>query len=632
MSRAGAVGGAGLLAAGSLLFGVPVLMLMSVVAGGGGGAQDDGCGIGPAVLAAGAAGDRLDEDQLANAAVIVSVGNRLGVPRRGVIVALAVASQESRFLNYANDGEGDDLSWIQQGIDQSLALPHQAVGTDHGSLGVFQQQWPWWGTMQELLDPATAAAKFYTALLAVPGWQSMTVTQAGQAVQNSAYPDAYADDEALAVQLLTDPAAAGGTAISAAAFTASSGDCVTAAIYPGTVAFPLPATSAYQDLANWHHTGSHWTHGHTGTDLSAACGTPVLAATDGIVIVRQDQPWSGEWLVQVSTGAGRLTTWYGHMQALAVRDGDRVTAGQQIGEVGALGNASGCHLHFEVHPHGGSIYQDDVDPTAWLLRNVGHDLGGVVPASAGSGEFVLATFNVLGHSHTVPGGERKGWAASGSRMHWAVQLLDQYAVDVVGLQEFQRPQKRAFLQLAGDRYAVYSPAGDTENSIAWRRTRWTFVKADTFTIPYFDGHRRRMPVVMLSDRASGEVSVFVNVHNPADTARFHHQQPFRNEAIRREVALIRELETRYQVPIYLTGDLNDRDSAFCSLTTGGLLQAAAGGNTDKSCQPPAYHGIDWILGTSLTRFGAHTVVRDSLVSKTTDHPLVLARATSAGGS
>ena len=61
------------------------------------------------------------------------------------MIALATASQESGFTNYANDGRGSDLAFDQLGIERSLLLPHEAVGTDHGSVGVFQQQWPWWG-------------------------------------------------------------------------------------------------------------------------------------------------------------------------------------------------------------------------------------------------------------------------------------------------------------------------------------------------------------------------------------------------------------------------------------------------------------------------------------------------------
>lgn len=134
----------------------------------------------------------------------------------------------------------------------------------------------------------------------------------------------------------------------------------------GSVVFPLPEDSGYVDQNNWGNSGSNWGSVHTGNDFSVGCGTPVRAATDGTITIRTDQGWSGPWLVTVSTGEGRLTTWYAHMQAITVADGDQVTAGQVIGAVGSEGNSTGCHLHFEYHPMGGSIYEDSADPVAWL--------------------------------------------------------------------------------------------------------------------------------------------------------------------------------------------------------------------------------------------------------------------------
>ncbi|MFC4783710.1 M23 family metallopeptidase [Nocardioides sp. MAHUQ-72] len=136
--------------------------------------------------------------------------------------------------------------------------------------------------------------------------------------------------------------------------------------YRGAISFPLPDGTSFVDQHNFGHRSHHWASVHTGDDFSAGCGTPVLAVTDGTVLVRTDQGWSGRWLVMVSTGPGRLTTWYAHMQALTVAPGQQVQAGQQIGVVGQQGNATGCHLHLEVHPSGGSIYQDDIDPSSWL--------------------------------------------------------------------------------------------------------------------------------------------------------------------------------------------------------------------------------------------------------------------------
>jgi len=135
---------------------------------------------------------------------------------------------------------------------------------------------------------------------------------------------------------------------------------------PGSVSFPLPAGSGFYDNHNWGEHSAHWASLHTGDDYSVACGTPVLAATAGKLEILTDQAWAGRWLVTISTGPGKLTTWYAHMEALSVESGQHVKPGQIIGRVGEEGNATGCHLHFELHPDGGSIYQDSTDPDPWL--------------------------------------------------------------------------------------------------------------------------------------------------------------------------------------------------------------------------------------------------------------------------
>ena len=56
----------------------------------------------------------------------------------------------------------------------------------------------------------------------------------------------------------------------------------------------------------------------------------------------------------------------GKVTRVYVKAGQHVRPGQIIGRVGDEGNATGCHLHFELHPDGGSIYQDSTDPDPWL--------------------------------------------------------------------------------------------------------------------------------------------------------------------------------------------------------------------------------------------------------------------------
>jgi murein DD-endopeptidase MepM/ murein hydrolase activator NlpD len=572
----------------------------------------------------------LSPAQLANANAIITEGLRMHVPSKGIVIALATASQESHFTNYANDGRGGDLLSVQDGIAASLSLPHEAVGTDHGSLGVFQQQWPWWGSMRELMTPAVAAQKFYRALLSMPAWQSEPVTFAAQSVQASAHPEAYADDEPLARELLGLSGPKGMTTdrvVSAAAL--GSADCASGEGAPGQVVFPLPQRSGFRDARNFGRAGAHWASVHTGDDLSVACGTPVLAATDGTAIIRTDQRWAGRWLVQVSTGSGQLTTWYAHMRALTVTEGQVVRAGQQIGEVGDLGNATGCHLHFEVHPHGGTIYQDSVDPIAWLRAHIGASpVGGSVRSAAwpATGDsFTVATFNTLGTSHTVPGrSEHPGMATGPVRTRGLVQILEQNRVDVVGLQEFQGPQAAAFAQLAGSTYDTWHTGQDTENSIAWRRSRWLFVAATSVSIPYFNGHLRQMPVVRLRDRLSGRDVTFLNVHNPADTGRFRNQGHWRSAAVTKEIALVRSLSESGS-PVIMVGDLNDRRDAYRRLNSAAGL-VAYGVVADTPSRPTGRAGIDWIMGSSHIQFSGHTRDRGPVVRATTDHPVLLALA------
>jgi murein DD-endopeptidase MepM/ murein hydrolase activator NlpD len=579
------------------------------------------------VTAAGGA-EHLSRSQLNNAAAVISEGRRRGLPDQAVIIALAVANQESRFTNYANDGKGGDLKPEQLGIEQSLRLPHQAVGTDHGSLGVFQQQWPWWGTMQDLMNPTAAAGKFYGALMQLRGWIKMPLTVAAQRVQRSAYPSAYADDEQLARNLLDGWSPV--TSVSGAAYTGAVASECAGSTDAGTVVFPLPKGSGYIDQHNWGHRAALWSHGHTGTDLSVGCGTPVLAATNGTVAIRTDQAWAGKWLVQVSTGVGQLTTWYAHMRAVDVANGKLISAGQQLGQVGDLGNATGCHLHFEVHPRGGSIYEDNVNPTEWLASHVGQQVPGdggvIVPVSAhGSGSFRVSSFNVLGASHTARGGNEPWMDSGAARTKGIVQLIIKHDIDIAGLQEFQRSQWDAFRVRAGGSFGMYSPPNTrTDDTIIWRKDRFDVVQMASISIPYFNGHHLQMPYVLLRYKPDGRTFWLGDFHNPADTAQYHHQGKWRAQATRLEHSLSRRLRAS-GVPVLIVGDMNERHSYFCSMTADGGMHAAAGGGVGRPCHPPRkYNGIDWIFGSRDVNFGAHIVDDSPLVDRISDHPMVIA--------
>jgi len=93
-----------------------------------------------------------------------------------------------------------------------------------------------------------------------------------------------------------------------------------------------------------------YTRRHEGTDYSAAYGTPVLAAGDGTVAKAGRAGGYGN-LIEVRHANG-ITTRYGHLSAILVRPGARVTQGQVIGRVGATGLATASHLHYEFRVNG----------------------------------------------------------------------------------------------------------------------------------------------------------------------------------------------------------------------------------------------------------------------------------------
>lgn len=94
---------------------------------------------------------------------------------------------------------------------------------------------------------------------------------------------------------------------------------------------------------------------HRGTDLAASCGTPVFAATGGVVVEAQPYGTYGNWIL-IDHGSG-VSTGYAHLESggTFVSAGQTVTAGQLIGAVGSTGASTGCHLHFEVRLGGTAI-------------------------------------------------------------------------------------------------------------------------------------------------------------------------------------------------------------------------------------------------------------------------------------
>jgi murein DD-endopeptidase MepM/ murein hydrolase activator NlpD len=245
-----------------------------------------------------------EPDQITNAATIAAVGKQMQIPEHGIVTAIATAIQESGLRN----------------LDYG----------DRDSLGLFQQRpSQGWGTPTQVTDPTYAATAFYRHLLAVPGWQHMTLNEAAQTVQRSATPNAYGQHER--------PARALAAAVSA-------------------------ATCKPQNNAEWlAPVTGRCTSGfgprngefHRGQDIAAPIGTPIVAAHGGRVIDSGPTSGYGLW-VRIQHPTGVITT-YGHNNRNLVTTGQTVHTGQSIAEVGNRGHSTGPHLHFQLESSGQPI-------------------------------------------------------------------------------------------------------------------------------------------------------------------------------------------------------------------------------------------------------------------------------------
>lgn len=251
--------------------------------------------------------------------------------RRAGIAGLMTALVESVLLMYANSN-----------VPESLNYPHDAVGSDHDSLGLMQQRPSYdWGTVAELMDAEYNSRAFYggpngpnngnpPGLLDKSGWESGDLGEWCQAVQVSEFPDRYSCWEAGATELYDHIASSGGGSTSGWQWP-----------------FPLSeVTSEYRPPDRPTHNGIDFGSGASntrGTDVPCiAAGTvkTILRETDGthgfgngISVTHEDDTYSV----------------YAHLyQVPNFSPGDSVDKGQTLGGVGDTGNSFGVHLHLET--------------------------------------------------------------------------------------------------------------------------------------------------------------------------------------------------------------------------------------------------------------------------------------------
>lgn len=249
----------------------------------------------------------------------------MGMSVWDITVAIATAMQESSLRNL-NYGDRDSLGLFQQRPSQG------------------------WGNPDQVRNPEYAAGQFFAALKRLGADRSSrySLTRAAQAVQRSAYPNAYAKWEGMATALSGHATAnmappGGGLATVNSAH-------VTGA--PQYVA-PVPGGTFTNDWGAARSGGRR----HEGTDIFAPRHTPIQAITNGTIVGSFHSSLGGV-TIRLQGDDGRRY-YYTHLQAVApgLRTGQRVTAGTIIGTVGNSGNAAGTppHLHLGIYEGGKAV-------------------------------------------------------------------------------------------------------------------------------------------------------------------------------------------------------------------------------------------------------------------------------------
>jgi murein DD-endopeptidase MepM/ murein hydrolase activator NlpD len=266
---------------------------------------------------------KLSREQAANAYYIVCASVWVARSRRAAVIAVATALQESSLRNLRH---GD--------------RPIDSGQLGSSSRGLFQQMIEFYGE-SVAMHPVLATQAFLERLVLIPGWETMPVTQAAQAVQRSAHPDAYADEEEAAekiVSLLWDPIAALGPR----ACQAMSG---------GAPIAPEWFEAHPEWLTNPHHD-------YPATDLPVPAGTVITSVASGIVTAAPVGDACGTG-VSIRGDDGADYT-YCHGESLTVGRGMRVAAGQPIMVSGWTGRVSppgpaGAHLHLQIRNAAGQF-------------------------------------------------------------------------------------------------------------------------------------------------------------------------------------------------------------------------------------------------------------------------------------
>ncbi|HEY0317390.1 MAG TPA: M23 family metallopeptidase [Solirubrobacterales bacterium] len=122
--------------------------------------------------------------------------------------------------------------------------------------------------------------------------------------------------------------------------------------------FPVQGSHGVRGAVGMYHAPRSGGRIHEGFDITAACGTELVAVRNGRVLRGGYDPVLYGWFLLIHGEREKRSYFYAHMPRRApVHRGERVWEGERVGAVGETGNAAGtgCHLHFEIHVHGVAV-------------------------------------------------------------------------------------------------------------------------------------------------------------------------------------------------------------------------------------------------------------------------------------
>lgn len=381
---------------------------------------------------------------------------------------------------------------------------------DSDSAGVFQQRpSQGWGTFEEVTNVRYATNKFLDVLLTVDGWKTKPYGDVAQSVQRSAYPERYAEvipeGEAIYNSLVLD---------TSETQTFNSDTCTAEEIARQRLEVAVLAALA--------EVGSSYTW----DDAKAHDGASFVSAMFAKTNVELPDTLSELVAYEGDADAGVRATW---VSAADIKSGSN---NLERGDV--------------------LFWSDNKDKTE---RSDATRTGIYIGPSTGA--LRIATYNVLGSSHTVGQGPEE---AGVERIEEAYDLITTKGFTVVGLQELQPDQRRKLVNLLGSGYGIFpkmdmdysGPGSMPANSIIWDKSQVELVKGGSLKMPYYFNERRRdIPLVKLRHITSQQEFYVANTHDPAgfEYAKLRKLNADQHAQDMDELAV-------EGLPLFFTGDFN----------------------------------------------------------------------------